>query len=126
MKSLRHDKWTVAGSFAGTSTRRPLAATRAALALLAVVGATGWPTTTHSQTTDGTEQSVAALEKAFWACDHAATTGRIDSGAAITCGTVTEALKQRKFDGDFNAMLTWWRQHKEVQHLALAKTGGAR
>ena len=68
----------------------------------------------------GTELRMAELEKAFWACDHAATVGRIDSGTAITCGGLTETLKQRKFNSDFNAMLVWWRQHKEAEHLALA------
>ena len=67
----------------------------------------------------GAELRMAELEKAFWACDHAATVGRIDSGTAITCGGLTETLKQRKFNSDFNAMLAWWRQHKEAEHLAL-------
>ena len=67
----------------------------------------------------GAEQRMAELEKAYWACDHAATVGRIDSGTAITCGGLTETLKKRKFNSDFNAMLAWWRQHKETEHVAL-------
>ena len=72
-----------------------------------------------AQVGTGAELRMTELEKAFWACDHAATVGRIDSGTAITCGGLTEALKQRKFNSDFNAMLAWWRQHKETEHLAL-------
>ena len=68
----------------------------------------------------GTELRMAELEKAFWACDHAATVGRIDSGTAITCASLTDTLKVRKFNSDFNAMLAWWQQHKEAEHLALA------
>ena len=77
----------------------------------------------------GAELRMAELEKAFWACDYAATVGRIDSGTAITCGGLTETLKVRKFSSDFNAMLTWWRQHKQAEHLALeahAPTADAR
>ena len=44
--------------------------------------------------------------------------------AATTCSGLSEALKLRKFGGDFNAMLVWWRQHKESEHLALAKANG--
>lgn len=63
------------------------------------------------------------LEKSFWVCDYAATTGPMDSGTAITCGSVTEALKQHKFGGEFNALLAWWQQHKQAEHLGLAKAG---
>lgn len=68
--------------------------------------------------------SLAEIERGFWVCDHAATNDRIDGSAAITCGSLTEVLKQRKFGGDFNAMLAWWRQHKEAQHQALANGSG--
>ena len=54
-----------------------------------------------------------------WACDHAATVGPINSVAASTCFALYETLKQRKFNNDFNAMLAWWRQHKEAEYLAL-------
>ena len=67
----------------------------------------------------GAELRMAELERAFWACDHAATVGRIDSGTAIACGGLTESLKLRKFNSDFNAMLAWWQQHKETEHVAL-------
>ena len=72
-----------------------------------------------AQASLGAELRMAELEKAFWACDHAATVGRIDSGTASTCSVLYETLKQRKFNSDFNAMLAWWRQHKETEHLAL-------
>ena len=103
---------------------RSVAATKAVIAALIVAGAGVWPASSSAQAVAGTESRTAQLEKAFWICDHAATTSLIDSTTAITCGSITEALKQRKFDGDFNALLAWWRQHKEVEHLALAKTSG--
>ena len=67
----------------------------------------------------GRSVSVAQLEQAFWICDHAATKGMIDSGSAVICGGVTDALKNRKFRGDFDRMVTWWRQNKPAQHNAL-------
>jgi hypothetical protein len=102
---------------------RNVAATKAVIAVLIVASAVAWPASSGAQAVASTESPMAELEKAFWVCDHAATTRLIDSSTAITCGSVTEALKQRKFEGDFNALLAWWRQHKEAQHLALAKTG---
>lgn len=91
----------------------------AAAALLVAASLVAAAAPAAAQAGIGTELRMAELEKAFWACDYAATVGRIDSGTAITCGGLTEALKMRKFDGDFNAMLAWWRQHKEAEHLAL-------
>jgi hypothetical protein len=101
---------------------RRSAAMKAAAALM-VAAAAGWPASSSAQATIGAEMGMAELEQGFWVCDHAATVGPIDSDTAVTCGSLTEMLKQRKFSGDFNAMLTWWRQHKEVEHLALAIPG---
>jgi hypothetical protein len=65
-------------------------------------------------------RSLAEVEKVFWLCDHAASTyGVTDSGTATACATTTEDLKMRKFNGDFNAMLAWWKEHKTGQHAAL-------
>jgi hypothetical protein len=63
--------------------------------------------------------SPADLERAFWICDHAATTRAIDTGSAIFCTGVTEDLKKRKFNGDFDALLAWWQQYKAAEHEAL-------
>ena len=61
----------------------------------------------------------ADLEKAFWLCDYAGTTGSVDSGMAIACSTITEELKIRNFNGDFDAMVAWWQQNKPAEHQAL-------
>ena len=63
---------------------------------------------------------IAELESAFWACDYAATHGRVDLSTAAVCSQYTEALKARKFDGKFQAMLDWWQLHKQDRHAALA------
>lgn len=67
-----------------------------------------------------------ALEREFWRCDHAATQGMLDGGAAMQCSVATEAFKQRRFGGDFGAMLAWWRANKDVQHLALSRASSPR
>ena len=59
------------------------------------------------------------LERAFWQCDYAGTNGGVDSGTAIACSTVTEELKNGKFNGDFDALVAWWRQNKPAEHRAL-------
>jgi hypothetical protein len=124
MKTIRHDEPNNAAWFNRAIAPRRLAALKVAMAVLIVAGAAGWPTPSHAQAIVGTEAHATGLEKAFWACDHAATVGPIDTDSAIACGSVTETLKQRRFDGDFGAMLAWWRQHKEAEHLALATNGG--
>ena len=65
------------------------------------------------------EQPAVDVERAFWACDHAASTRGVDSATGIACGIVTENLKATKFNGDFDAMLAWWRQRKNAEHQAL-------
>ena len=93
-------------------------------AILALLALTAMPTVAYAQSTGtGTQEranmSVAELERDFWICDYAATTGPIDQSMAAPCSVVFEVLKARKFDGDFTAMLVWWRQHKAARHLAL-------
>ena len=58
------------------------------------------------------------LEAAFWACEYAATT----RGAANiqTCAAVYDALKQRKFGGDFDGLLKWWQQNRVAAYRRLA------
>ena len=91
----------------------------AAAALLVAASLVAAAAPARAQAGIGAELRMAELEKAFWACDHAATVGCIDSGTASTCSVLYENLKQRKFNSDFNAMLAWWQQHKETEHLAL-------
>ncbi|MBC8119590.1 MAG: hypothetical protein H7X75_08460 [Burkholderiaceae bacterium] len=58
------------------------------------------------------------LESAFWVCDYVATTrGNSDIS---TCTAVYEALKERKFAGDFDALVSWWQQNKVAQHRNVA------
>lgn len=61
-----------------------------------------------------------ALEREFWFCDHAATQALLDPGTSERCGLVTDTLKTVRFGGDFQAMLTWWRENKDARHAALS------
>jgi hypothetical protein len=72
------------------------------------------------------EPRIEALERAFWRCDHAATQALLGAGAAMECSVATEALKTRKFGGDFAAMLAWWRERKDAEHHALAAASAQR
>jgi hypothetical protein len=63
--------------------------------------------------------SLAALEEIFWACDYAGTNGAVDAGTGIACIELTRELTMKKFNGDFEAMVAWWQQHKPAQHRAL-------
>ncbi len=64
---------------------------------------------------------VQQLERIFWVCDYAAATDGVDGSTGMACGNATEQLKQRKFDGDFAAMLAWWHDHKSAMYQALAQ-----
>jgi hypothetical protein len=61
--------------------------------------------------------SVADLEDLFWICDYMATTRGADD--ITLCRAAYDALKQRKFAGDFDKLLLWWQQHKFAQHAKL-------
>ncbi|MES2956876.1 MAG: hypothetical protein V4792_01750 [Pseudomonadota bacterium] len=65
----------------------------------------------HAQTALA-QPGLAELERAFWHCDRQAQTGLVDIGTAADCSRSFEALKARKFDGNFTAMLAWWRVNK--------------
>ena len=99
----------------------PAAKTAAAWVIAASLA--GWGAPSAAEGASGEDLSVAKLERLFWACDHAATQGRIDTGTAIACGGFTERLKLRKFNGDFAAMLAWWQANKAAEHLALDTAG---
>ena len=62
---------------------------------------------------------VEVLERAFWICDHRATTHGVDATPIGACTAVFEALNENKFGGDFSELLAWWRQNKLVEHTRL-------
>lgn len=123
MSMTRHKDRNVTKGFDRANTSRCLPAMKITAAALIVVSAIGGPVLSHAQVTLGAESVLDELEKAFWVCDYAATTSLVDFYSAIACSYLTESLRQRKFDGDFQAMLTWWQQHKEAKHLELSKGG---
>jgi len=61
---------------------------------------------------------LSAIEDAFWVCDYVATTRGASEIAA--CTAVYEAIKDQKFAGDFDALVSWWRQNKTAQHQNIA------
>jgi len=64
-------------------------------------------------------RGVADLEKAFWVCDYIATNRGVDHTPADVCAAVTEDLKNEKFQGDFEAMVAWWRDNKVAEHQVM-------
>lgn len=95
------------------------------MAAMIAIGAAGGCAASRAQAMAGAELRLDELEKAFWVCDYAATISIVDVHDAMNCSHFIEALRQRKFAGDFVAMLAWWRQHKEAEHRELSKGGGA-
>lgn len=62
--------------------------------------------------------SVAELEQAFWTCDYVATIRGPAGADTAICAAVYDALKERKFRGDFDLLLAWWEKNKLAQHAA--------
>jgi hypothetical protein len=60
--------------------------------------------------------SLPDLEKAFWACEGGAKSGLVDMGSAADCSIVYEQVKERKFKGNFNTFMVWWKAEKVKQH----------
>jgi hypothetical protein len=58
----------------------------------------------------------ATIEDAFWQCDARSTQVALDVGEGIVCERLTDALKQRRFGGDFSRFLNWWSERKAVEH----------
>ena len=84
----------------------------------------------HAQETNHA-RALSDLERAFWICDYTATTRRVDMATALACGSINADLKDRKFGGDYDALLAWWRLNKEAMHRTVdlaarsARTGNA-
>jgi hypothetical protein len=70
--------------------------------------------------------ATADLEAAFWVCDYIATTRGLEATPVEFCMSVTDGLKNDKFGGDFHVLLSWWRQHKRVEHDKLHAVTGER
>jgi hypothetical protein len=61
-------------------------------------------------------RALSELEQAFWICDYTVSTRRVDTATAVACVSVTDELKARKFGGDFDALLAWWRLNKHAKY----------
>lgn len=55
----------------------------------------------------------ACLKSMFMACTAAASETFMDLGSAATCSIGYEALLKRGFDGNFNALMAWWRAERD-------------
>jgi hypothetical protein len=58
----------------------------------------------------------ATIENAFWHCDARATQVVLDPGEGVLCERLGDALKQRRFGGDFTRLLAWWQERKALEH----------
>ncbi len=104
------------------------------LAAVAIATALGWGTAWAQPSSGASVQTgvqlasvkLTDLETAFWACEYAAT---VRGNANIaSCTAVYDALKERKFGGDFDGLLKWWQQNRvsEYRRLGVAETPAAR
>ena len=60
------------------------------------------------------------LKRSYLACHRASMRLALDSGEAMHCSVVYEALKHRAFGGDFERVLAW--SHKQAPRADVANT----
>ncbi|MCE9657276.1 MAG: hypothetical protein K8R60_01865 [Burkholderiales bacterium] len=60
------------------------------------------------------QASVPALKREYLRCDHVSSQRRLTLEASIYCGTVSEELMRREFDGDLDLMLAWRRAARQA------------
>ena len=104
-----------------TSTLRPRRSIRSGAAACALALAA---TSVHGDelaigTRRAADLSGIQLEQFFWVCDYVATTRGVHATPATACVEVTDELKRRKFAGDFEQLLGWWRRNKNAEHRRL-------
>ena len=59
----------------------------------------------------------ACLRAIFTACSEASRSSLLDFGTAATCSLGYEALLRQGFGGNFQALMTWWRGHRDASSL---------
>jgi hypothetical protein len=57
-----------------------------------------------------------ALEREFWDCDARATHQVLAPAEAMRCAELTDAVRQRRFEGDFNCFVAWWRERRHAEY----------
>ena len=58
-------------------------------------------------------QPLDQLELVYLRCSREAETRLMGMDEAALCSIASEALLKRRFDGDFEAMLAWWRTNRQ-------------
>lgn len=57
--------------------------------------------------------SEAALKSLYLRCADESSRRVLSLHEAIECSIAADVLKERGFGGDFDAMLAWWRRHRD-------------
>lgn len=62
---------------------------------------------------DEDRTALASLETAYLACDRESRRRVLAPGEAAHCSRIGEELLQRRFGGDFDRLLAWWRAQRD-------------
>lgn len=63
---------------------------------------------------DGNGEVVAALKRAYIACEENALAGRLDGASIAACSVTYEELKRVGFDGSFRALRAWYETRRSL------------
>ena len=59
------------------------------------------------------QEPLVVLERMYLRCARVSAERLMAFDEAAACSTASEALLKRRFDGDFAALLAWWRLHRD-------------
>jgi len=114
-RCLAYYEPTAKGRDVNTTGRRCIVATAIAMLLPGAAMAqitASWPASggLHARFERMAERD---LKLFYLRCSRDSSQRRLDFGEAAGCSAGSEVLKQRSFGGDFDALLAWWRIHRD-------------
>jgi len=61
------------------------------------------------------------VKQAYLECDRISSRELLPPGVMVHCVMISDTLKQRGFDGDFDRLLAWWRNEKNAAAAQAAR-----
>jgi hypothetical protein len=86
------------------------------IAATVAVACLGAASTALAESPDMSRLDDERLVQAFWDCDARAVQEPLSAGDGALCAALSDHLKQRRFDGNFEQLLTWWQRHKQAEY----------
>lgn len=80
-----------------------------------------WLSERHQMFVALERQPVADVERLYLQCAREGEQRLLGFGEAAVCSIAHEVLLKRRFDGDFSALLAWWKAHRTGSDEAVSR-----